>query len=123
MKNTEQKSESSSAILVIAGLILLASLMLFYLNPLSFKDLYKVLILLAGVALSGLVFFASAQGHRLILFLQETKIELRKVIWPTKDETIKTTIMILIAVVIVAIFLWIVDSLFSWLVQLLTQGL
>ena len=54
-------------------------------------------------------------------FLIETKIELRKVVWPTRDETMKTTGMIMVAVVIVAIFLWMVDALLSWLVQLLTN--
>jgi preprotein translocase subunit SecE len=54
--------------------------------------------------LAGFVFFKSPQGIRFNTFLKETKIELRKVVWPTKDETIKTTGMIMVAVVIVAIF-------------------
>ena len=83
--------------------------------------LYKVLVLLAGLVIAGFVFFKSPQGKRLSVFLQETKMELRKVVWPKRDETMKTTGMIMIAVVIVAIFLWIVDSIFSWMVQLLTN--
>lgn len=102
--------------------MLIGSFVLFYLDPLELNTtLYKVLTLLAGIVLAGFVFFKSPQGIRLSLFLKETKIELRKVIWPTRDETIKTTGMILVAVVIVAIFLWIVDTFFTWAVQLLTN--
>lgn len=101
--------------------MVVASLAVFYLDPLGLNTtLYKVLVLLAGLIVAGLIFFKSAQGEQLLHFLKETKIELKKVVWPTKDETVKTTGMIMIAVVIVAIFLWIVDSFFSWIVQLLT---
>jgi preprotein translocase subunit SecE len=85
------------------------------------KDLYKVLVLLLGLIVAIFIFLKSEQGSRLIVFLKETRIELRKVVWPTKDETIKTTGMIMIAVVIVAIFLWIVDAFFTWAVQLITN--
>ena len=63
------------------------------------------------------VFVKSDQGDRFVHFLKETRIELRKVVWPTRPETIKTTGIIMVAVVIVAIFLWIVDAFFTWGVQ------
>jgi preprotein translocase subunit SecE len=63
------------------------------------------------------VFVKSEQGDRFVHFLKETRIELRKVVWPTRQETIKTTGIIMVAVVIVAIFLWIVDAFFTWGVQ------
>ena len=52
-----------------------------------------------------------------IMIPTEQVIELRKVVWPTREETIKTTGFVLIAVIIVAIFLWIVDAFFTWGVQ------
>ena len=55
-------------------------------------------------------------GLRARNFLQEAQFELRKVVWPTRQETIQTTIVIMIVVVIVSIILWVVDSLLSWLV-------
>lgn len=95
---------------------------MFYLDPLALTTtLYKVLVLLAGLVIASLIFFKTPQGKRLAAFTKETKIELRKVVWPTRDETVKTTGMIMVAVVIVAIFLWIVDAFFSWMVQLLTN--
>lgn len=116
-----QAKSTQSAGSIIAGLIVVASLAVFYLDPLALNTtLYKVLVLLAGLIVAALVFFKSEQGAELLHFLKETKIELKKVVWPTKDETMKTTGMIMIAVIIVAIFLWIVDSFFSWIVSLLT---
>ncbi|BAS67444.1 preprotein translocase subunit SecE [Bathymodiolus septemdierum thioautotrophic gill symbiont] len=122
-KNTEsQVAKESSIGMFVAILVVIASLVLYYSNPLALNTtLYKVLVLLAGLVVAGFVFFKSPQGIRLNAFFKETKIELRKVVWPTKDETVKTTGMIMVAVVIVAIFLWIVDAFFTWAVQLLTN--
>lgn len=122
-KNVESQVKSESSIgMIVSLLIVVGFLALFYLDPLELNTtLYKVLVLLAGLVLAGFVFFKSPQGIRLSVFLKETKIELRKVVWPTKDETIKTTGMIMVAVIIVAIFLWIVDAFFTWAVQFLTN--
>jgi preprotein translocase subunit SecE len=121
-KAVEKQAKESSLRMVISILIVVASLVLFYLDPLGLSTtLYKALVLLIGLVLAGFVFFKSPQGVRFSSFLIETKIELRKVVWPTRDETMKTTGMIMVAVVIVAIFLWMVDALLSWLVQLLTN--
>ncbi len=121
-KTIEGQTKESSLGMNLSILIVIASLVVFYLDPLGLvTTLYKVLLLLVGLVIAGLIFFKSSQGKRLSTFINETKIELRKVVWPTRDETVKTTGMIMVAVVIVAIFLWIVDAFFSWMVQLLTN--
>jgi len=99
---------------VLSLAILIASIALFYLDFWQLTTLFKVLILLAGVVVAAFVFTQSSQGERFIHFAKETRIELRKVVWPTREETLKTTGMIMVAVVIVAIFLWIVDAFFTW---------
>ncbi len=121
-KNLESQAKESSIGMIVSILIVIGSLVLFYLDPLELvTTLFKVLVLLAGLVIAGFVFMKSPQGVRFGSFLIETKIELRKVVWPNREETIKTTGMIMVAVVIVAIFLWIVDAFFSWIVQLLTN--
>ena len=99
---------------VISIVILLCSIALFYLNPFVLNTLFKVLILLFGLVVAAYFFIKSAQGERFLYFLKETKIELRKVVWPSREETMKTTGMVMIAVIVVAIFLWIVDAFFTW---------
>ncbi|MCH9745374.1 MAG: preprotein translocase subunit SecE [Proteobacteria bacterium] len=121
-KTIESQTKESSLGMYLSILVVIGSLVVFYLDPLALTTtLYKVLVLLAGLVIASLIFFKTPQGKRLAAFTKETKIELRKVVWPTRDETVKTTGMIMVAVVIVAIFLWIVDAFFSWMVQLLTN--
>jgi len=117
-----QVKKESSIVMMVSILIVLGSFVLYYQDPLGLNTtLYKVLVLLVGLVLAAFVFFKAPQGVRLNTFVKETKIELRKVVWPTRDETVKTTGMIMVAVVIVAIFLWIVDAILTWAVQLLTN--
>ncbi len=111
------KSNSDQWKTILAVLILAAGLALYYLNPLGFNTLTKVLVTLAVSIAAVSVFIKSIQGDRFVHFLKETRIELRKVVWPTREETLKTTGIIMVAVVIVAIFLWIVDAFFTWGVQ------
>jgi len=113
--NLKSGSDQWKTILAIA--IVIAALALYYVNPLNFNTLTKVLITLLWFVIAGAVFIKSTQGDRFLHFLRETRIELRKVVWPTREETAKTTGIILIAVVIVAIFLWIIDAFFTWGVQ------
>lgn len=121
-KAIDSQAKDSSLGMYLSILVVIGSLVVFYLDPLALTTmLYKVLVLLVGLVIAGLIFFKTPQGKRLAAFTKETKIELRKVVWPTRDETVKTTGMIMVAVVIVAIFLWIVDAFFSWMVQLLTN--
>jgi preprotein translocase subunit SecE len=77
--------------------------------------------MLFGLVVAAVIFIKSSQGDRFLHFVKETRIELRKVVWPTREETIKTTGFVLIAVIIVAIFLWIVDAFFTWGVQLISR--
>ena len=111
------KSGSDHWKTILAILIVVAGLALYYVNPLGFNGLTKVLITLVIFALAITVFVKSDRGDQFIHFLKETRIELRKVVWPTRQETIKTTGIIMVAVIIIAIFLWIVDAFFTWGVQ------
>ena len=112
IENLKSVSDKWKTYLAIA--IVIATLYLYYSNPLAFNTLTKVLITLVLFGLAITVFINSSQGDRFVHFLKETRIELRKVVWPTRQETAKTTGIIMIAVVIVAIFLWIVDAFFTW---------
>jgi preprotein translocase subunit SecE len=121
-KQVDSKKSGYSINTILSIVILVASLAVFYVNPLALTSLlFKVLILVAGLVVAGLVFISGSEGKSFVSFMNETKIELKKVVWPTREETTKTTGMIIIAVIIVSIFLWIVDAFFTWMVQLLTH--
>jgi len=50
-------------------------------------------------------------------FVREVQVEAKKVVWPERKETIQATLMVFVMVILIAIFLYGVDSLLSWLVQ------
>ena len=52
-------------------------------------------------------------------FLQQVKAELQKVTWPTRKETYGSTVVVIVLVLMVAVFLWIVDSALSTIIQTL----
>ncbi len=60
-------------------------------------------------------------GNSVTSFLSETKVELKKVTWPTKQELISNTIVVIIAVILCAGLIWIIDSIFSVLFRMLLQ--
>ncbi len=75
--------------------------------------------LLAGAA----VFFSSASGRGFLEFLQSARTELRKVFWPTKNETWITTALVFGFAVLAGAFFWLLDLFLAWATRLLTgQG-
>ncbi len=71
--------------------------------------LLRVGLLLVSLVVAIGVAATSAQGAALIEFSKGSRTELRKMVWPTRQETIQTTMIVLVMVVIVAIFLWLID--------------
>ena len=61
--------------------------------------------------------------NKLAKFFQETKSELKKVTWPSKDQLIHNTLIILAFIIITCIILSVCDAAFSWLIKLLTGKL
>jgi len=57
------------------------------------------------------------KGQKFLGMAKEARVEIRKVIWPTRPETTQTTLIVLAAVAIVALLLWLIDSLLSWIIQ------
>ncbi len=80
----------------------------------------RVLIVLAGTAAGIGLFFTTAKGRNLWKFIQGSRIEIRKVVWPTKQETTQTTIAVFIFTLVMGLFFWGLDSLLLWLTTILT---
>ena len=64
---------------------------------------------------------AEQSGNSVIRFLNETKSELKKVTWPTKQELIAHTVVVLIAVVFSSALIWIIDFIIIALFRLILQ--
>lgn len=72
--------------------------------------LLRVGVVLAAIVISLGVAASSQYGTALIEFSKGSRIELRKMVWPTRPETVQTTAIVLVLVVIVALFLWMIDA-------------
>ena len=79
----------------------------------------RVLMVLGGTAAGITVGMTSTQGQRLWAFIQGARIEIRKVVWPTKQETTQTAIAVFIFTFIMALFFWGLDSFLLWLTRTL----
>jgi len=70
----------------------------------------RLVSVLAGLVLGGLVFWMTAPGKRLFGFSRESIAEAKRVVWPTKKETMQTTGVVIAFAVAMALFLWAVDA-------------
>jgi len=107
-----------TAKLVVAVLIAASALTAFYIFA-EQSLLYRVLGLLAAAGVAAAVALQTAKGRNLLEFFQDAQIETRKVVWPTRQETIHTTLIVLAVVVIVSIILWLLDMFLGWSIGLL----
>jgi preprotein translocase subunit SecE len=64
---------------------------------------------LVAVGIAVFVALQSAQGQSLWRFVQAARAELRRVVWPTREETIQTTIAVLVFALIMGVFFWLLD--------------
>lgn len=81
--------------------------------------LYRVLGLVAMFAAAAAVAAGSAHGRRFLGFMRESRAEVRKMVWATRAETLQTSLVVFAAVIVMALFLWLLDRLLSWGVSLL----
>jgi preprotein translocase subunit SecE len=78
----------------------------------------RVLSVIVGVVLAGVVAGMSSPGKQFFRFALDARDEAKKVVWPTRKETIQMTGVVMAFVVVMALFLWAVDSILMWLVKL-----
>lgn len=116
------ESRLDSAKLGFSIALLLGAVVAFY----YFEDqslLFRVLGLVAVAIVALLIASRTAVGARTIGFAQDARTEVRKVVWPTRQETVQTTLIVFVMVIIMGIMLWLFDMFLLWAVRLLTgQG-
>jgi preprotein translocase subunit SecE len=80
----------------------------------------RVLMVMGGLVAAGAVAWLSAPGKEFFAFAQEAWAEAGRVSWPTRKETMQTTLIVFAFVVVMALFLFAVDTTLAWIVKLLT---
>ena len=82
----------------------------------------RVLAVLAGVIAGAAVAWFTEPGRRFAVFLKETIIETKKVVWPTRKETMQMTGIVFAFVLAMAVFLWLTDKSLEWVLYDLVLG-
>jgi preprotein translocase subunit SecE len=112
---------ADKAKLAAAGLLVVGAVAAFYL--LGKQDLWlRVVVLLALIAAGIAVFFTSEPGKSLLAFGRDSVRELRKVVWPTRKESLQMTGYVFAFVFVMALFLWLTDKTLEWALYDLILG-
>ena len=103
--------------LLISAAVIVGGLYSYYYYEFELALPFRVLIVLGGTGVGIAIAMMSFQGQRLWHFIQGSRVEIRKVIWPTKQETTQTAIAVFVFTLIMAVFFWALDSGLLWLTR------
>ena len=110
-----------TAKLVAGAAILGAGIAVFYLLP-DLPIWLRWIIVLAALALGTLVGLQSSPGRTFWEFVQSSRIELRKVVWPDRQETLQVTLVVFVMIIVLSLFFWGLDSLLGFITRWLASG-
>ena len=122
MSTQTQTSESGvldTIKLLLAAVALIGGLYAYYYYEPTVAQALRVLMVLGGTAVGIGIAMTSTQGQRLWHFIQGSRVEIRKVVWPTKQETTQTAIAVFVFTLIMMLFFWALDSGLLWLTRTL----
>jgi preprotein translocase subunit SecE len=105
--------------LLVSAAALLGGLYAYYYYEPEIAQALRVLMVLAGTAAGIGIAMTSTQGQRLWHFIQGSRVEIRKVVWPTKQETTQTAIAVFVFTLVLSLFFWALDSGLLWLTRTL----
>ena len=107
---------------VVAALLVVGGIAGYYL--LSAQPAWmRWISVVAGLLLAALMVAMSAYGRSLKQFVLDARVELRKIVWPTRQETLQVTLAVFIFVIVAGLFFWLVDLGLAWATKALSgQG-
>ena len=86
----------------------------------SASVLLRAVGVFVGFIVAVAIAFQSAQGQTLWRFIQGSRVEMRKVVWPTREETFQTTIVVIVFATIMGVFFWLLDLSLLWFTGMVT---
>ena len=118
--DTGRGSATDTVWLVAAVAVVVGAIFAFYLYQAELNAFVRAMLVVAATAAAAFMVYQTAVGRSAWGYVQGARIELRKTVWPTRQESVQTTLMIGIVVLVVALMLWGLDSFLLWAVKLLT---
>jgi preprotein translocase subunit SecE len=122
--NTENSNSSLDGLKWAVTIILLIAIIVGnYMYGEAVHVVARVLILLVMGALALLSASLTVKGKTFVEFAKDSRLEVRKVVWPTRQETVQTTLIILAVSTIVGLVLWGLDGIFVRVVAFITTAI
>lgn len=122
--NTENTTSSLDGLKWGVTILLLAAIIVGnYIYGESLHAVLRVAVLLLLAALAVLSAAMTEKGKTFIGFAKDSRLEVRKVVWPTRQETVQTTLIILAVSTIVGLILWGLDGVFVRVVAFITTAI
>ena len=121
------KADTSGSVLDIVKLAVAAAILIggvgaYYYYADESVLLRAIGVLVALIVASGVAAWTT-QGQTLVRFVQGSRVELRKVVWPTREEAAQTTLAVLVFALVMGVFFWLLDLFLLWVTRMLTgQG-
>ncbi|MGO9988140.1 MAG: preprotein translocase subunit SecE [Steroidobacteraceae bacterium] len=112
-------SAKDTALMTLSITALVAGIVAFYWYEDQSLTIRVAMVIAGWAAAAGLIWF-SWYGREFRQFAVAARVELRKVVWPEREETIKTTYVVFIFAIVMGLFFWGLDWVLTWLIRLLT---
>ena len=103
----------------VAVLLVVGGVFAFYWFDGQWPNALRIAAVVGGLVAALVVFMLSAKGRETREFLSESRFELRKVVWPTRQEALRTTWVVIGVVILISLILALFDVIIQWLVKLL----
>jgi preprotein translocase subunit SecE len=116
---SEGASAKDNALMVLSIVALLTGIVAFYWYEEDALALRLAMVGSGVVAALGLV-WVSWYGREFWQFAQAARVELRKVVWPEREDTVRTTVLVIVFASLLGLFFWVLDLILTWLIRLLT---
>lgn len=118
MSNTTIENVTSTADrvkLALAVLVIIAGIVGFSMLESKIPLVGRIAVFIGSLVLAAVIAWFSEPGKRTIAFAQDSYNEVRRVVWPTRKETMQMTGIVFAFVAIMGLFLWVLDKLIAWL--------
>jgi preprotein translocase subunit SecE len=121
MKSLNETQSNTKDIFPWFAVVIVTAAAFFCTYYYAFSGPIQSIIWLVWLLLTLFFAYLTSLGKQVLQFAQESKVELLKVVWPTRQETIQTTTIVIVMVTLTGFILWGVDSVMMWAVAKITH--
>ena len=116
--DTESKSSSLNVVIWLLVALLVTAAVGGNAYYAEYSLLYRVLGIVTASVIAAILAVQTTQGSSFWKLAKEARTEIRKVVWPTRQESTQTTFIVVVFVLVMSLILWGLDGLLGWLVSL-----